>query len=170
MTKSYRRSTLHQGSLPLIRYRTGDIVGFESHPCRAYVIRMAITGRCRIHAHHPRVQCLSLPDRANPPGDRQRLTPHYQIMHWIRAGALDKLEVQVEVGEGLFFDEMKGSVSWWRRMEKLRSAPEPFRQSEAGGAQDHHPVRGQGEGVGQEKVLIEALRSSAASIALAMYS
>jgi phenylacetate-CoA ligase len=48
--------------------------------------------------------------------------PHYQIIV-DRTGALDELEVQVEVGEGLFFDEMRKQRQLVEEIEeRLRSA------------------------------------------------
>ena len=78
--------------------------------------------------------------------------PHYQIIV-DRKGALDDVEVKVEVNEKIFSDEVK--VLDQLSKQDRRPVPERARhlgQDHPCGAPDHRPERGQGgAGRGQEE-------------------
>jgi len=116
-------TTLTKEAFPLIRYRTGDISRLNAAPCRCgrTSIRMArISGRTDdmliirgVNVYPSQIEQILL--------EIDGTEPHYQIIV-DRTGALDELEVQVEVGEGLFFDEMKKQRQLVEEIEeKLRS-------------------------------------------------
>ena len=117
-------TTLTKEAFPLIRYRTGDISRLNPAPCRCgrTSIRMArVSGRTDdmliirgVNVYPSQIEQVLL--------EIDGTEPHYQIIV-DRTGALDELEVQVEVGEGLFFDEMKKQRQLVEEIEeKLRSA------------------------------------------------
>jgi phenylacetate-CoA ligase len=117
-------TTLTKEAFPLIRYRTGDISRLNPTPCRCgrTSIRMArVSGRTDdmliirgVNVYPSQIEQILL--------EIDGTEPHYQIIV-DRTGALDELEVQVEVGEGLFFDEMKKQRQLVEEIEeKLRSA------------------------------------------------
>ena len=117
-------TTLTKEAFPLIRYRTGDITCLNPAPCRCgrTSIRMArVSGRTDdmliirgVNVYPSQIEQVLL--------EIDGTEPHYQIIV-DRTGALDELEVQVEVGEGLFFDEMKKQRQLVEEIEeKLRSA------------------------------------------------
>ena len=117
-------TTLTKEAFPLIRYRTGDVSRFNPAPCRCgrTSIRMArVSGRTDdmliirgVNVYPSQIEQVLL--------EIDGTEPHYQIIV-DRTGALDELEVQVEVGEGLFFDEMKKQRQLVEEIEeKLRSA------------------------------------------------
>jgi phenylacetate-CoA ligase len=117
-------TTLTKEAFPVIRYRTGDISRLNPAPCRCgrTSIRMArVSGRTDdmliirgVNVYPSQIEQVLL--------EIDGTEPHYQIIV-DRTGALDELEVQVEVGEGLFFDEMKKQRQLVEEIEeKLRSA------------------------------------------------
>jgi phenylacetate-CoA ligase len=117
-------TTLTKEAFPLIRYRTGDISRLNPAPCRCgrTSIRMArVSGRTDdmliirgVNVYPSQIEQVLL--------EIDGTEPHYQIIV-DRTGALDELEVQVEVGEGLFFDEMKKQRQLVEEIEeRLRSA------------------------------------------------
>jgi len=117
-------TTLTKEAFPLIRYRTGDVSRLNPAPCRCgrTSIRMArVSGRTDdmliirgVNVYPSQIEQVLL--------EIDGTEPHYQIIV-DRTGALDELEVQVEVGEGLFFDEMKKQRQLVEEIEeKLRSA------------------------------------------------
>ncbi len=71
--------------------------------------------------------------------------PHYQLIV-TREGTLDVLEVQVEINESIFTDEIKGLERLARRVEDGHQGPAGrLLQGAAGGAKDDPAERGQGE-------------------------
>ncbi|HNS32723.1 MAG TPA: phenylacetate--CoA ligase [bacterium] len=102
-------TTLTKEALPLLRYRTGDIVSLTSQPCRhcgrtmpriskikGRIDDMLIIRGVNIFPSQIETVLMSIPEVA----------PHYQIIV-TREKHLDKLEVQVEVAEGILSDEIK---------------------------------------------------------------
>jgi len=95
-------TSLTKEALPILRYRTGDLSALTREPCGCgrTLARMArIKGRTddmlvirgvNVYPSQIEAVLLALPD----------LAPHYQLVV-DRAGALPRLEVQVEVAEGL---------------------------------------------------------------------
>ncbi len=101
-------TTITKEGIPLIRYRTRDLTALDYTPCVCgrTIARMArITGRTDdmliirgVNVFPSQIESLLL--------ESQGLTPHYQIIV-SRQGALDTLQIQVEVDEKLFSDEIK---------------------------------------------------------------
>ena len=101
-------TTLTKEAVPLIRYRTRDICAFMPEPCpcgRTGVRMSKITGRSDdmlkirgVNIFPSQVEEVLL--------DVKGILPHYQLVVQ-REGALDTLEVRVEVSEDYFSDEMK---------------------------------------------------------------
>lgn len=116
-------TTLTKEAFPLIRYRTGDITSLNPAPCRCgrTLIRMArVFGRTDdmliirgVNVYPSQIEQVLL--------EMDGTLPHYQIIV-DRKGALDELEVLVEVSEKIFFDEMKRQRQMVERIEEgLRS-------------------------------------------------
>ena len=102
-------TTLTKEALPLIRYRTGDIVTLTCEPCKdcgrtmprmskikGRIDDMLIIRGVNIFPSQIETVLMNIPEVA----------PHYQIIV-TREKHLDKLEVQVEVVEEVFSDEIK---------------------------------------------------------------
>ena len=94
--------------MPLIRYRTRDLTRLylDECPCGRTLIKMEkVSGRTDdmiiykgVNIYPSQVEEVLF--------DFEGVTPHYQI-RLSREGALDTMEILVEVSEGIFFDEMK---------------------------------------------------------------
>jgi phenylacetate-CoA ligase len=101
-------TTLSKEAFPLIRYRTKDLSRLNTEPCKCgrTSYRMSrITGRTDdmliirgVNVFPSQIEHVLL--------NIEGLEPHYLIIV-DRKGALDDLEVQVEVSEKIFSDEMK---------------------------------------------------------------
>jgi phenylacetate-CoA ligase len=109
-------TTLTKEAIPLLRYRTGDIVTITHEPCshcgRTSPRISKILGRTDdmliirgINVFPSQIEAVLL--------SIDEVSPHYQIVV-DRKGALDQLEVQVEVDERVFSDEVK-------KLEELES-------------------------------------------------
>jgi phenylacetate-CoA ligase len=101
-------TTLTKEGIPLIRYRTRDLTTLNYTPCKCgrTTARMKrVTGRSDdmliirgVNVFPSQIESILI--------DTEGLTPHYQLIIE-RHGNLDSLEVQVEVNEALFSDEIK---------------------------------------------------------------
>ncbi|SMP53197.1 phenylacetate--CoA ligase family protein [Desulfonatronum lacustre] len=101
-------TTLTKEAQPLIRYRTRDITSLNYVPCRCgrtHVRMSRIKGRSDdmliirgVNVFPSQIEALLL--------ETEGLTPHYQLI-LDRQGAMDTLEVRVEVDEKLFSDEVR---------------------------------------------------------------
>ena len=116
-------TTLTKEAFPLIRYRTGDVTSLNPEPCRCgrTLVRMArVSGRTDdmliirgVNVYPSQIEQILL--------EMEGTEPHYQIIV-DRKGALDELEIQVEVSEKMFFDEMKRQHQFVESIqERLRS-------------------------------------------------
>jgi phenylacetate-CoA ligase len=102
-------TTLTKEAIPLIRYRTRDITRIDPTPCscgRTTHRMYRIMGRSDdmliirgVNVFPSQIETILL--------ETEGLTPHYQLII-DKHGSLDTLEVQVEVDEKLFSDEIKG--------------------------------------------------------------
>jgi phenylacetate-CoA ligase len=102
-------TTLTKEAQPLIRYRTRDITSLNPVPCkcgRTFVRMNRVTGRSDdmliirgVNVFPSQIEAILL--------ETEGLSPHYQIIVR-RKDNLDLLEVQVEVDEKMFSDEIKG--------------------------------------------------------------
>lgn len=101
-------TTLTKEATPLIRYRTGDITSLDPEPCacgRTTARMEKIKGRTDdmliirgVNIFPSQVESALL--------EMDGTEPHYMLVVY-REGALDALEVWVEVSERVFSDEMK---------------------------------------------------------------
>ena len=101
-------TALTKEAFPMLRYRTKDITSLnrEKCVCGRTTVRMAKTsGRTDdmliirgVNVFPSQVESVLM--------EEEHVEPHYMIIVY-REGNLDRLEIQVEVSEGLFHDEMK---------------------------------------------------------------
>lgn len=101
-------TTLTKEAQPLIRYRTRDITSLDCVPCRCgrtHVRMSRIKGRSDdmliirgVNVFPSQIEAILL--------ETEGLTPHYQLI-LDRHGVLDTLEIQVEVDEKIFSDEVR---------------------------------------------------------------
>jgi phenylacetate-CoA ligase len=101
-------TTLTKEGIPLIRYRTRDLTALNTTPCRCgrTTARMRrVTGRSDdmliirgVNVFPSQIESILI--------ETEGLTPHYQLIIE-RQGNMDTLEVQVEVNESMFSDEIK---------------------------------------------------------------
>lgn len=101
-------TTLTKEGIPLLRYRTRDMTTLNYTPCvcgRTLVRMGRIAGRSDdmliirgVNVFPSQIEAILM--------ETEGLSPHYQIVVR-REGNLDTMEVQVEVGESLFSDEIK---------------------------------------------------------------
>ena len=108
-----------QEAIPLIRYRTRDITRLHYEPCECgrTLVRMEKTmGRSDdmliikgVNVFPTQIEEVLF--------QVEGCEPHYQLVVE-REGTLDTLEVQVEVNENIFFDEMKKQRAFIEMIEK----------------------------------------------------
>jgi phenylacetate-CoA ligase len=112
-------TTITKEAIPLIRYRTRDITRLIKEPCkcgRTFVRMEKVTGRSDdmliirgVNVFPSQIESILV--------ERKGVQPHYQLVV-DRVGNLDTLEVQVEVGEDLFSDEIKVLQNIEKSIEK----------------------------------------------------
>ncbi len=117
-------TTLTKEGIPLIRYRTRDITSLNYTPCvcgRTIARMSRITGRSDdmliirgVNVFPSQIESILL--------ETEDVSPHYQIFV-TRKGNLDTMEVQVEVGESMFSDEIKNLQ---RRESQIQKAIKEF--------------------------------------------
>lgn len=101
-------TTLTKEALPVVRYRTRDITILNPEPClcgRTHVRMSKVTGRTDdmiiirgVNVFPTQVESVLL--------EIGETEPHYQLVV-TREGTLDMLEIQVEVSDRMFSDEIK---------------------------------------------------------------
>ncbi|WP_319466627.1 phenylacetate--CoA ligase [uncultured Pseudodesulfovibrio sp.] len=101
-------TTLTKEGIPLIRYRTRDLTTLNTTPCkcgRTTARMQRVTGRSDdmliirgVNVFPSQIESILI--------ETEGLTPHYQLIV-DRQGNLDTLEIQVEVNESIFSDEIK---------------------------------------------------------------
>lgn len=112
-------TTLTKEAFPMIRYRTRDITSLDYSPCACgrTMVRMKKTmGRSDdmlivkgVNVFPSQIEEILFAIEG--------CEPHYQIV-LERHGALDVLEVHIEVTENIFFDEMKKQKAFLEMVEK----------------------------------------------------
>jgi phenylacetate-CoA ligase len=112
-------TTVTKEAFPLIRYRTRDISRLVAEPCkcgRTHVRMDRVSGRSDdmliirgVNVFPSQIESILL--------EIEGVEPHYQLTV-DREGALDILEVRVEVNESVFSDEIKKLQTLERRIEK----------------------------------------------------
>ncbi|MGE4555509.1 MAG: phenylacetate--CoA ligase family protein [Desulfovibrionaceae bacterium] len=101
-------TTLTKEAQPLIRYRTRDITSLDPTPCRCgrtFLRMKRVTGRTDdmliirgVNVFPSQIETLLL--------ETEGVAPHYQIFIK-REGNLDTMEIQVEIDDKLFNDQIK---------------------------------------------------------------
>jgi phenylacetate-CoA ligase len=114
-------TTITKEAVPLIRYRTGDISRLITEPCRcgrSHIRMDRVTGRSDDMLIIRGVNVFPSQIEAVMAGIPE-LEPHYQIIA-DRAGTMDTLEIQAEVGEKFFTnaDEVRFLQNMERRLAK----------------------------------------------------
>jgi len=112
-------TTLTKEGIPLVRYRTRDITAIDATPCkcgRTHRRLQRITGRSDdmlivrgVNVFPTQIEALLFGDEA--------LSPHYQLVI-DRQNNLDSLEVQVELSEAMFSDEIRNLQSQEAQIQK----------------------------------------------------
>jgi len=112
-------TTITKEAFPLIRYRTRDISVLYAEPCkcgRTHVRMERVSGRSDdmliirgVNVFPSQIESVLM--------NIEGVEPYYLLIV-DRQGALDTLEVQVEVNEKVFSDEVKNLQSLGRRIEK----------------------------------------------------
>jgi len=112
-------TSITKEAFPLIRYRTRDISVLYAEPCkcgRTHVRMERVSGRSDdmliirgVNVFPSQIESVLM--------NIKGVEPHYLLIV-DRQGALDTLEVHVEVNEKLFSDEIKNLQSLGRRIEK----------------------------------------------------
>jgi phenylacetate-CoA ligase len=112
-------TTLTKEAFPMIRYRTRDITRLDYEPCacgRTMVRMQRTTGRSDemliirgVNVFPSQIEGVLMAIEG--------CQPHYQLVVE-RKGALDVLEVHIEVTENIFFDEMKRQKAFLETVEK----------------------------------------------------
>ena len=101
-------TTITKEAFPVIRYRTRDITSLNPEPCicgRTHIRMNRVSGRTDdmliirgVNVFPSQIESVLM--------EMEGVEPHYQLVIE-REGKLDNLTVLVEVGEGLFSDEVK---------------------------------------------------------------
>jgi phenylacetate-CoA ligase len=112
-------TSITKEAFPIIRYRTRDITKLDYEPCacgRTNVRMMKTMGRSDdmliikgVNVFPTQIEEVLF--------QVEGCEPHYQLIVE-REGTMDTLEVQVEVSESIFFDEMRKQRSFVDRLEK----------------------------------------------------
>jgi phenylacetate-CoA ligase len=112
-------TTLNKEAFPMIRYRTRDITSLDFRPCTCgrTMVRMTKTmGRSDdmliikgVNVYPSQIEEVLVAIEG--------CEPHYRLVVE-RKGTLDVLEVQIEVTENIFFDEMKRQRAFLEGVEK----------------------------------------------------
>jgi len=112
-------TTLTKEAFPVLRYRTRDISRLILTPCgcgRTLLRMERISGRTDdmliirgVNVFPSQIEAVLM--------EVEGVEPHYQLIV-TREGTLDVLEVQVEVNESIFTDEIKGLERLARRVEE----------------------------------------------------
>ncbi len=111
-------TTLTKEALPVIRYRTRDITRLKLDPCpcgRTFMRMEKVQARTDdmliirgVNVFPSQVESVLL--------EIEGIEPHYQLIVE-KEGALEQLQVNVEVSEEIFPDEMKKLVEFERKIE-----------------------------------------------------
>jgi phenylacetate-CoA ligase len=112
-------TTLTKEAFPMLRYRTRDITSLDYAPCacgRTSVRMKKTMGRSDdmliikgVNVYPSQIEEVLIAVEG--------CQPHYQLVVE-RKGTMDTLEVQIEVTENIFFDEMKMQRAFLEKVEK----------------------------------------------------
>lgn len=111
-------TSLTKEAVPVIRYRTGDLAGLSTRPCpcgRTFARHTKVYARTDdmfivrgVNVFPSQVEDVLM--------EIERVEPHFQII-LERKGALDEMEVQIEVERSFFPDVMRKLVEFERHVE-----------------------------------------------------
>ena len=111
-------TTLMREAFPLIRYRTGDITMIEPDDCNCGRTHMRLAGFYGRTDDTVKVKGISIA----PKRIRELLLSlgidNRSQLHIYRDGAYEKADILIEVGEKLFFDEMRTQKIFMENLEK----------------------------------------------------
>ena len=112
-------SSISKEAFPILRYRTRDITRLDYTPCacgRTHVRMMKTIGRSDdmliikgVNVFPTQIEEVLF--------QAEGCQPHYQLIVE-RKGSLDTLEIQVEVNESIFFDEMRKQREFVDKLQK----------------------------------------------------
>jgi phenylacetate-CoA ligase len=112
-------TTITKEAFPVIRYRTRDITSLHPEPCicgRSMLRMNRVSGRTDdmliirgVNVFPSQIESVLM--------EMDEVEPHYQLIV-DREGNLDKLTINVELGEKAFTDEVKGLQSIERKISK----------------------------------------------------
>jgi phenylacetate-CoA ligase len=112
-------TSLTKEALPVIRYRTGDLASISHKPCacgRVFARHSKVYARADdmliirgINVYPSQVEAVLR--------DIEKVEPHYQIV-LRKEGALDQMEVQIEVTPAFFPDAVKKLMGFQRHVEE----------------------------------------------------
>jgi len=112
-------TTLTKEAFPMVRYRTRDITSLDHSPCacgRTFVRMTKTVGRTDdmliikgVNVFPSQIEEVLIA--------MEGCEPHYQLVVE-KKGAMDALEVHIEVTENIFFDEMKMQRAFLEKIEK----------------------------------------------------
>ena len=112
-------TTITKEAFPVIRYRTRDITSLNPEPCvcgRTHIRMNRVSGRTDdmliirgVNVFPSQIESVLM--------EMDAVEPHYQLVV-DREGKLDTLTVMVEVGEGLFSDEVKHLQNMEQKISK----------------------------------------------------
>ena len=111
-------TTLMREAFPLIRYRTGDITKIKEGPCacgRTHMLLEDFYGRTD---QTVKIKGISIsPERIKNILAKYDIEAKTQIQIY-REGPFDKADILLELGENLFFDEMRTQKVFLEKLEK----------------------------------------------------
>jgi phenylacetate-CoA ligase len=111
-------TTLMREAFPLIRYRTGDITMVKPDNCKCGRTHMRLAGFYGRTDDTVKVKGISIaPKRINEILFSLGIDVRNQL-HIYRDGAYEKADILLEVGEKLFFDEMRTQKTFMEKLEK----------------------------------------------------
>ncbi len=111
-------TTLMREAFPLIRYRTGDITMIKPDECKCGRTHMRLAGFYGRTDNTVKVKGISIaPERIREILLSLGIDNRSQL-HIYRDGAYEKADILLEVGEKLFFDEMRTQKIFMEKLEK----------------------------------------------------
>jgi len=112
-------TSITKEAFPVIRYRTRDITSLNPEPCicgRTHIRMNKVSGRTDdmliirgVNVFPSQIESVLM--------EMDQVEPHYQLVV-DREGTLDTLTIMVEIGEGLFSDEVKHLQNLDKKLSK----------------------------------------------------
>lgn len=112
-------TSLTKEAVPAIRYRTGDLASLNRRPCacgRAFARHSRVCARVDdmivirgVNVYPSEIEAVLL--------ETEKIEPHYQIVLY-REGALDQMEIQIEVEPAFFPDAVKKLMGFQEHVEE----------------------------------------------------